>query len=365
MNWEGGGNPALFIWDDWGVMFIDRVKVYVRGGDGGRGCVSFRREKYVPRGGPDGGDGGHGGDVVLEVDPHLSTLLDFKYRPVNRAKRGEHGKGKRQRGRDAPPLVLRVPPGTVVKDAETGEVLVDLTEPGQRFVVAKGGRGGRGNVHFAKPWRQAPRYAEEGAPGEERWIMLELKLIADVGLVGLPNAGKSTLLSRVSKARPKVADYPFTTLVPYLGVVSLPGYRSFVMADIPGIIEKAHEGAGLGLEFLRHVERTRVLIHLVDLSDMERRPWEALEVVSKELGAYGAGLEEKPRMVVGTKLDLIEARDGVVSFAEKVEALGFPFCAVSAVTGEGVDDFLERTWQLLAQVRGESEVSLEGEWKRV
>jgi len=342
-------------------VFVDRVKVYVKGGDGGRGCVSFRREKYVPRGGPDGGDGGHGGDVILEVDPHLSTLMDFKYRPINRAKRGEHGKGKRQRGRDAPSLVLRVPPGTVVKDAETGEVLADLTRPGERFVVARGGRGGRGNVHFVKPWRQAPRYAEEGEPGEERWILLELKLIADVGLVGLPNAGKSTLLSRVSKARPKVADYPFTTLVPYLGVVSLPGYRSFVMADIPGIIEKAHEGAGLGLEFLRHIERTGVLLHLVDLSGVERDPWEALEVVSKELEAYGSGLEDKPRMVVGTKLDLIEDRNKVASFAERVEALGFSFSAVSAVTGEGVGELLEKTWQFLSKARKEAVVSLEGE----
>ena len=299
--------------------------------------------------------------MVLEVDPHLSTLMDFKYRPINRAKRGEHGRGKKQRGRDAPPLVLRVPPGTVVRDADTGEVLADLTMPGERFVVAKGGRGGRGNVHFVKPWRQAPRYAEDGEPGEERWILLELKLIADVGLVGLPNAGKSTLLSRVSAARPKVADYPFTTLVPYLGVVSLPGYRSFVMADIPGIIEKAHEGAGLGLEFLRHIERTRVLLHLVDLSGLERDPWEAFRTVGEELEAYGAGLEEKPRIVVGTKLDLVGDKARVESFRDRVEALGFSFQALSAVTGEGIEEMLEKTWQLLEEVKKGSPGSLEEE----
>ena len=344
------------------MVFVDRVKVYVKGGDGGRGCVSFRREKYVPRGGPDGGDGGHGGDVILEVDPHLSTLLDFKYRPVNKAKRGGHGRGKRQRGRDAPPLVLKVPPGTVVKDAETGEVLADLVQPGQHLVVARGGRGGRGNVHFVRPWKQAPRDAEEGRPGEERWIVLELKLIADVGLVGLPNAGKSTFLSRVSAARPRVADYPFTTLVPHLGVVSLPGFRSFVMADIPGIIEKAHQGAGLGLEFLRHIERTRVLLHLVDLSGWTDDPWEAFQTVSEELEAYGAGLEGKPRIVVGTKLDLVKDRDAVTSFGERVEALGFDFCAVSAVTGEGIGPMLEMTWRLLDRVKEPPVV--EGMWKR-
>jgi GTP-binding protein len=336
-------------------MFVDRVKVYVKAGNGGNGCRSFRREKFVPRGGPDGGDGGRGGDVVLKVDPHVGTLLDFRYRPINKAKRGGHGKGKNQRGKDASPFILRVPPGTVVKDEATGEILTDLTAPDELFVVARGGKGGKGNVHFVKPWHQAPRCAEEGQPGEERWIVLELKLIADVGLVGLPNAGKSTLLSRVSAAKPKVAKYPFTTLAPYLGVVKLSDYRGFVMADIPGIIEKAHQGAGLGLEFLRHVERTRVLLHLVDLSGLEGDPRDAFQVVSRELAAYGSGLDERPRLIVGTKLDLVEDREEVRAWAKKVGAMGLPFQAISAVTGEGVEELLEKTWHLLA---AEKEVSM-------
>ncbi len=331
-------------------MFIDRVKVYVKAGDGGNGCVSFRREKYVPRGGPNGGDGGRGGDVILEVNPHLNTLLDFRYRPINRARRGEHGKGKGRKGRDAPHLVLYVPPGTVVKDAESGKVLADLTNPKERFVVARGGRGGRGNTHFIRPWRQAPMYAEEGKPGEERWIFLELKLVADVGLVGLPNAGKSTLLSKVSAARPKVADYPFTTLVPHLGMVRLSEYRCFVIADIPGIIEKAHKGAGLGLSFLRHIERTKVLLQLIDLSNMEHDPWEAFQVVSKELNAYGGGVKDKPRLVVGTKLDMVTHIEKINALAERFHALGLPFHPVSAVTGEGIKELLEMTWKLLKEV---------------
>jgi len=328
-------------------MFVDRVKVYVKAGDGGDGCVSFRREKFVPRGGPDGGDGGRGGDVVIKVNPHLGTLLDYRYRPINRAKRGGHGKGKNQKGKDAPPLILWVPPGTVVKDEATGEILADLTSPSESFAVARGGRGGKGNVHFVKPWHQAPRYAEEGQPGEEKWIVLELKLIADVGLVGLPNAGKSTLLSRISAAKPKVADYPFTTLAPYLGMVKLSDYRSFVVADIPGIIEKAHQGAGLGLEFLRHVERSRVLLHLVDLSGLEEDPRNALQLVSRELAAYGSGLDKKPRLVVGTKLDLVKEKKEVEAWAKELNNMGLPFHAISAVTGEGVRELLEKTWHLL------------------
>ena len=287
--------------------------------------------------------------MILKVDPHVRTLLDFRYRPINKAKRGSHGRGKNQRGKDAFPLILRVPPGTVVKDEAREEVLADLTLPGQLFVVARGGKGGKGNVHFVKPWHQAPRYAEDGQPGEERWIVLELKLIADVGLVGLPNAGKSTLLSRVSAANPKVADYPFTTLTPYLGVVKLSNYRSFVMADIPGIIERAHQGAGLGLEFLRHVERTRVLLHLVDLSGHEGDPWDAFQVVSRELAAYGSGLDEKPRLVVGTKLDLVKDRGEVEAWDEKLEAMGLPFYAISAATGEGLGGLLEKVWHLVGE----------------
>jgi len=331
-------------------MFIDRVKVYVKAGDGGRGCVSFRREKFVPKGGPDGGDGGRGGDVILKVDSHLSTLLDFRFHPINRASRGAHGRGKGQKGKDASPLILKVPPGTLVKDAENQEVLADLVSPGEQFIVAKGGRGGRGNTHFVKSWRQAPRYAEEGRPGEEKWLLLELKVIADVGLVGLPNAGKSTLISKVSSAKPKIADYPFTTLTPFLGVVGLSGYRSFVMADIPGIVEKAHEGAGLGLEFLRHIERSRVLLQLVDLSGIEKDPWEAFKVVSEELASHHGDLGKKPRLVVGTKLDLVN-RKNLSSLAEKIESFGLLFIPISAATGEGVDELLEKTWKILEETR--------------
>ncbi|BAT71345.1 GTP-binding protein [Thermosulfidibacter takaii ABI70S6] len=330
-------------------MFVDRVKIYVKAGDGGSGCVSFRREKYVPKGGPDGGDGGRGGDVILEVDPHLNTLIDFKYKPHYRAERGRHGKGKKMKGKDAPPLILRVPPGTVVKDAETGEVLADLTELGQRFVVARGGRGGRGNVHFVKPWRQAPRVAEPGEKGEERWIILELKLIADVGLVGLPNAGKSTLLSRISHAKPEIAPYPFTTLTPVLGVVKVGEYESYVVADIPGIIEGAHRGVGLGLDFLRHIERTKVVLQLVDMSGLEMDPFEAFEIVEKELEQYGHGLSQKPRIVVGTKMDTVQDEALVEELRRFVEGRGFKFIDISAVTGHNVEKLIKETWRLLKE----------------
>ncbi len=334
-------------------MFIDRAKIHVKAGDGGRGCVSFRREKFVPKGGPDGGDGGRGGDIILEVDPNLSTLIDFKYKPFYRAKNGEHGKGKKMKGKDAPPLILKVPPGTVVKDAETGEVIVDLTEPGQRFVLAKGGRGGRGNVHFVKPWRQAPRIAEPGEKGEERTVILELKLIADVGLVGLPNAGKSTLLSRISAAKPAIADYPFTTLYPVLGVVRVGEHESFVVADIPGIIEGAHKGAGLGLEFLRHIERTKLILQLVDLSGFEVDPFKAFEIVEKEMKNYGADLHIKPRIVVGTKVDLLKDEGIIKEFGDFVKEKGFDFVAISAVTGKNLDVLIKKCWQMLRSLKGE------------
>ncbi len=342
-------------------MFVDRVKIYVKAGDGGDGCVSFRREKYVPKGGPDGGDGGRGGDVVLEVDPHLSTLVDYKYKPTYRADRGGHGKGKKMKGKDAPPLVLRVPPGTVVKDAETGEVLADLTEPGQRFVVAKGGRGGRGNVHFVKPWRQAPRIAEPGEKGEERWIILELKLLADVGLVGLPNAGKSTLISRITHARPEIAPYPFTTLKPVLGVVKVGEYESFVVADIPGIIEGAHKGVGLGLDFLRHIERTRLILQLVDVSGFENDPFEAFRVVDSELKEYGHGLYEKPRIVVGTKVDILQDEDLLKRFRDFVAEKGYPFIEISAVTGHNLDRLVKETYQRLKELKRDGQTGEEKE----
>ncbi len=341
-------------------MFVDRVKIYVKAGDGGAGCVSFRREKFVPKGGPDGGDGGKGGDVVLEVDPHLSTLIDFRYKPHYRAKNGGHGKGKKMKGNNTPPLVLRVPPGTVVRDAETGEVLADLTEAGQRFVVARGGRGGRGNVHFVRPWRQAPRIAEPGEKGQERWIILELKLIADVGLVGLPNAGKSTLLSRVTAAKPAIAPYPFTTLYPVLGVVRVGEYESFVMADIPGIIEGAHRGVGLGLDFLRHIERTRVILQLVDISGLETDPFEAFEVVEQELKSYGADLHLRPRVVVGTKVDVLQDRGLLERFAGYVRERGYPFVAISAVSGEGLGELIGLTWRMLKGLEGKDGCGEEG-----
>ncbi len=335
-------------------MFIDRVKIHVKAGDGGRGCVSFRREKFVPKGGPDGGDGGRGGDIILEVDPNLSTLIDYKYKPHYRASNGGHGKGKKMKGKDAPPLVLRVPPGTVVRDAETGEIIADLTKAGERFVLAKGGRGGRGNVHFVKPWRQAPRIAEPGEEGEEKTVVLELKLIADVGLVGLPNAGKSTLLSRISEAKPAIADYPFTTLYPVLGVVRVGDGESFVVADIPGIIEGAHRGAGLGLEFLRHVERTKLILQLVDLSGFEVDPFEAFDIVDREIKSYGAGLEKKPRIVVGTKIDLLSDRSVIDEYEAFVKDKGYDFVAVSAVTGENLDVLVAKCWDKLKTLKEES-----------
>jgi GTP-binding protein len=285
------------------ARFVDRVKIYVKAGDGGAGCVSFRREKYVPRGGPDGGDGGDGGDVLLLADPQLLTLYDFYYQVHFRAENGRSGQGKKMKGRDSEDLILRVPVGTVVMDAETGEVLGDLTEPYQTLVVARGGKGGRGNAHFARPTRQAPRFAEPGKPGEERWLILELKLIAEVGLVGLPNAGKSTLLSRISAARPKIADYPFTTLEPNLGVVKLPEGETFVVADLPGLIEGAHKGVGLGHEFLRHIERTRVLLFVlsVDREDL----YADYQVLKKELKLYNPGLLQKDYLIAINKVDLV------------------------------------------------------------
>jgi GTP-binding protein len=320
--------------------FIDKAKIYVKGGDGGNGCVAFRREKFVPKGGPSGGDGGKGGDVVLVADRNVHTLLDFKYRRHYRAENGKHGEGNKRTGRSGKDLIIKVPVGTVVKDAETGKVIGELTEHGQRLVVARGGRGGRGNAAFATPTRQAPDFAKPGQPGEERWIELELKLLADVGLIGFPNAGKSTFISRVTAAKPEIADYPFTTLRPILGVAKV-GDFSFVIADIPGLIEGAHKGRGLGHEFLRHVERTKVLLHLIDLSDNTRDPKEAFEVINKELKLYSPELLEKPQIVVGTKIDALQNRDVIEKLKSYFESKGYPFFAVSAVTGEGIDELMK------------------------
>ncbi len=327
-------------------MFVDEAKIYVQGGHGGNGCVAFRREKYVPRGGPSGGDGGPGGSVILEANPHDNTLLRYRFNREFRAERGRHGEGSNRTGHSGADLLLQVPLGTVVADEETGEQLVDFTAAGQRYLAARGGRGGRGNQHFTKPWHQAPREFEEGQPGEERRLRLELKLLADVGLVGFPNVGKSTLISRISAARPKIADYPFTTLEPNLGVVSADGApgrgraalgRTFVVADLPGLIEGAHAGAGLGTRFLRHVERTRLLAHLIDTSDAcDRDPVRDFETIQGELTAFSAALATKPTLVVATKLDATVDRARLESLRAFCAAKRLEFYAISAVTGEGI-----------------------------
>jgi GTP-binding protein len=335
------------------MKFVDEVRIHVKAGDGGDGAVAWRREKFIPRGGPAGGDGGDGGDVVLTVDPQLATLLDYRYVREHRARNGEHGGGSDMNGRNGPTLELRVPPGTVVRDAATGEVVADLSDPGMRVVIAKAGRGGLGNMNFATSTNQAPRHAEPGTPGEEKDLVLELKLLADVGIVGFPNAGKSTLISRISRARPKIADYPFTTLVPNLGVVSWRGEKSFVVADIPGLIEGAHEGAGLGHQFLRHVERCRVLVHLVDGAPQGegRDPRADLDAIDRELALYSKTLAEKPQIVAVNKADVPEAREGAAALKralarrkKKREVL-----LVSAVTGEGLDALLDAVAAVLFQ----------------
>lgn len=328
-------------------MFVDTAKVYVKGGDGGNGIVSYRREKYVPEGGPAGGDGGRGGDVILVVDEGLRTLMDFKYQRHFKAQRGENGKPKNQHGRNAPDLVVRVPPGTVVCDAETGEFLGDLVHAGQRLVVARGGRGGRGNAHFATPINKAPEIAEKGEPGDERWIRLELKVLADVGLVGFPSVGKSTFLSVVSSARPKIGAYHFTTLTPNLGVVAVGDGRSFVLADLPGLIEGAHQGHGLGLEFLRHAERTRVLIHMVDMAATEGRdPYQDYVTICEELKQYSERLAQLPVVVAANKMDLPGAEEHLRAFRQKLDPK-IPVYPISGVTRQGIQELLYAVADLL------------------
>lgn len=334
------------------MRFVDEVRISVRGGRGGRGCVAFLRERFKPRGGPAGGDGGDGGSVILRADEGLSTLLDFRYRPLLRAKNGEHGRGKGQHGRKGEDLVARVPVGTIVRDAETGEILADLVRHGQSVVVARGGKGGRGNVHFATPTRQAPRYAQPGLPGESRELLLELQLLADVGLLGYPNVGKSSLVRAISAARPRVADYPFTTLVPQLGVVRF-GDTDFVVADIPGLVEGAHRGTGLGSRFLRHLSRTALLLHVLDASPSSGRdPVRDYEVIRDELGAFDPALAERPEIVAVNKMDLPESRARFSPLAEYFGRRKIPVYPVSALTGEGLRELLRALVSALDRERG-------------
>jgi len=329
-------------------MFIDEAEIHVQGGQGGDGCASFRREKFVPRGGPDGGHGGDGGSVHFVAIEGLDTLLDLKGKHHWHAERGRHGQGKNKHGRNGKDLFIHVPPGTLIYDRETNVLLKDLVEPDQPVRVAGGGPGGHGNKYFATPTHQAPREFERGLPGEERWLRLELKLIADVGLVGLPNAGKSTLLSRLSRARPKIADYPFTTLEPQLGIVEMIGWRRFVMADLPGLIEGAHEGKGLGDTFLKHIERTRVLVHLVDVLPSKGDPADHYKAIRGELTKYSTVLADKPELIVVNKMDLT---DSDAALEELREALGGEILAISAVTGRGLEPMLDRIWELVDAAR--------------
>jgi GTP-binding protein len=331
------------------MKFIDEAKIFVKGGDGGRGCVSFRREKYVPRGGPDGGDGGKGGDVVITASRSHHTLLDMKFNQHHVAERGAHGEGSNRTGRSGRDMEILVPVGTVIRDAETGEALADLTAEGEKCIAARGGIGGRGNARFATPTRRAPRYADAGKTGEEHWVQLELKLLADVGIIGLPNVGKSTLISRVSAARPRIADYPFTTLVPNLGVVRYHEDLSFVIADIPGLIEGAHAGTGLGTRFLRHIERTTLLLHMIDISrEPPAKAWKNFEAVNRELALYGARLKEKPQIVALNKTDLPDTREKMQKVIDSFRKKGIKMFPVSAVTGEGIKALMAEIVKKLA-----------------
>jgi GTP-binding protein len=319
-------------------MFIDEARILVKGGSGGDGCMAFRREKYVPKGGPSGGDGGDGGSVILESSGQVNTLLAFRYNREFRAQRGRHGEGSNCHGASGEDTIIRVPVGTVVFDEESGEPLFDFTAPGQQFFAARGGKGGRGNARFASSTNRAPRRTEPGRPGEERRLRLELKLLADVGLVGFPNAGKSTLLSKLSAAHPKIADYPFSTVEPCLGVVAVGEEESFVMADIPGLIEGAHQGHGLGTRFLRHIERTRLLVHLVDVSETGRDPAEDFRVVRNELRQFSAALLEKPVVVVANKVDLPGSAERLGRLRAFCQAESLPLLAISALRGDGLDN---------------------------
>ena len=358
----GCGTARAVVWEDGkgvpscpvavpgdGPLFIDRARIQVIAGKGGNGCLAFRREKFVPRGGPSGGDGGKGGDVYIECSDRVNTLLHFRYRRIFRAERGRHGEGDKRHGRDGSDVTVLVPPGTQVFREPGHELLADFARPGERLKAASGGRGGRGNARFATSTNQAPRRAEEGAHGEEAELSLSLKLIADVGLVGFPNVGKSTLISRISSARPKIADYPFTTLTPHLGVVQVGDYRTFVVADIPGLIEGAHEGHGLGDQFLKHVERTSVLVHVIDVSNDARNPVADYKTILKELSLYSPDLLRRKQLVVASKLDALQDRRRLARLKAMCRRRGLPFAGISAVTGEGIRELvgmLDRMLQL-------------------
>jgi len=334
------------------MKFIDKAKIHVKAGDGGNGCVAFRREKFVPMGGPSGGDGGKGGDVIIMADPRMRTLLDFKHKRHYKAQKGQHGSGSNKHGKKGKDLLIKVPIGTVIKDSETGEVIADLTEEGQKVIVAKGGKGGKGNASFKSPTNQSPDYAEEGEKGEEKWIDLELKLIADLGIVGFPNAGKSTLISTLSNAKPKIADYPFTTLAPVLGVMKTDQMDNIVIADIPGLIEGASEGQGLGHDFLRHIERTKGLIHLIDISDYrEKEPDEAFESINRELKKYSPKLVKKPQIVVGNKIDILSNKEEIEKWKNYFHKKGYIFIPISLATLEGIDQLKKEIVKLYEKVK--------------
>ena len=336
-------------------MFIDRAKIRIKAGDGGNGVTAFRREKFVPRGGPSGGDGGVGGDVWLESDEGLNTLLHLRYNPEHKAERGHHGEGSNRSGKDGESITVKLPVGTQVFNAETNELIFDFTEPGQRFLAAKGGKGGWGNAHFATPTRRAPKFHYTGRPGDEKELQLELKLIADVGLVGFPNAGKSTLISVISAAKPKIADYPFTTLEPNLGVVDIGDYKTFVVADIPGLIEGASEGAGLGDRFLRHVERTKIILHLVDVSSFsDRDPVEDYKIINRELANYNEDLSRRPQVIVATKIDSLDEPERLERLKQRAEEDGLPFFQISSVTNIGTQELVYAVADLLDASKAEA-----------
>ncbi len=337
------------------MRFIDEAKIYLKAGDGGKGCVSFRREAHEPRGGPDGGDGGRGASVIFRTTPQLSTLADFRYRREFKAQRGEHGRGKDQYGKSGEDLIIQVPIGTLIKDEQSGEILADLSEANQEYVAAKGGKGGRGNIHFKSSTNRAPRRADPGEAGEERHVILELKLLADVSLIGKPNAGKSTLLSVITHARPKIADYPFTTLTPVLGVVeALPGkekgfkdFPSFTVADIPGLIEGAHTGAGLGHQFLKHIERTRVFLHLIDVSDLSQDPVSCYQEIRDELKAYNAAFMKRSEWIILTKIELVEDKKELQKIKKAFEKKKKNVFLISSATGEGLKELIQKLAEFL------------------